>query len=206
MRRIGKLAAGGLGVWLACAWTVGAIEEPDSPGPNEAGVDCGTKALYFLLRLEGRSTDPARIVAALDGVAAPSETKEPVQGRSMRDLRDAAGRLGIKLDGVRWPSGPTPPDRPVIAFLDRKPHGHFVTVRPVGHSGKLVQVFDGETDPKVIDAAKLIATSEWTGLILAPRRANWLARLAGVGVAVALMAWPIARYSRSRRPLAGRVA
>lgn len=195
-RRASRACAIGLGLGLAI---VG--QAPGDDGPPElrdAPYDCGTKAIYFVLQFEGRSVDPDRIVAVLNESSPSVVGNSSPQGRSMEDLRDAAARLGLVLDGVRWLRGGPTPDRPVIAFLDRKPHGHFIAVRPVGHSGKLVQVFDGESPPEVIDASRLTASSEWTGLILTPHRPNWSARLAGGAMALILISYPIARGLRSR--------
>lgn len=168
----------------------------------EPTADCGTKALYFLLRLEGRPAEPERILATLDEVAGAATGKSPISGRSMKELRDAAGRLGVPLDGVRWPRGAVRPDRPVIAFLDRRPHGHFIAVRPVGHTSKLVQVLDGEAEPEVVDAARLTAAREWTGLILEPRRANRASRLLVVGIILLVLLAPTVWRRLSCRPAA----
>jgi len=195
-RRASLACAIGFGLWLSA---VGQADGDDgTPELPDAPYDCGTKALYFLLRFEGRSADPDRIVAALNESSPSVVGNSSPQGRSMKDLRDGAARLGLALDGVRWPRGGSIPDRPVIAFLDRKPHGHFIAVRPVGHSGKLVQVFDGEAPPEVIDASRLTALNEWTGLILTSHRSNWSARLAGGAMGLILIAYPIAKGFRSR--------
>ena len=85
----------------------------------------------------------------------------------------------------------------MIAFLKR---GHYVLVRPVGHTGKLVQVLNGVEPTRIMDKEVLFASSEWTGLVLAPRRTGWvdwvvvlLSSLSGLG----LLAWLLPR----RRPL-----
>ena len=57
-------------------------------------------------------------------------------------------------------------DRPMLVFLRRKGHGHYVVVRPVGHTGKLVQVIDNFGPPEVVDKATLLASPVWTGIAL----------------------------------------
>ena len=82
--------------------------------------------------------------------------------------------------------GDRAPDRPAIAFLERDGHGHYAVVRPVGHSGKLVQIIDAaEGDPIVMDATDLYALRQWTGLALVPRRPNWPFRVAAGAAAIA---------------------
>jgi Peptidase C39 family len=138
--------------------------------------DCGTVALYLLLHAEGHKTSLRDVQSLLPGPASA--------GRSMKDLRDGARALGMSLRGVVLPRKDGAIDRPMIVFLKRRPGGHFVFVRPVGHTGKLVQAIDPSFATAVMDKADLFAMPEWTGLALVPcgdRRLLW----AGCGLFVA---------------------
>ena len=163
-----------------------------------APYDCGTLALYNLLALEQQRTDLPRLVASLVPLRP--------DGYSMRELRHAARNLGLHLDGVKR-SRNLAPDRPMLAYVRRGDHGHFLVVRPIGHTGKLVQVIDANLDPFVMDAAELYASSEWTGLALVPARPYWPAWIAGVlaGAAALVLAagWLVPRL-RGRRWNEGR--
>lgn len=152
---------------------------------------CGTKALYALLKFEGRSIAYMDLVASL-----PTPTPS---GHSMRELREAARSNGIELVGAYLPKDGQAPDRPALAFLRNGPHGHYVTIRPVGHSGKLVQVIDANRVPYVLDVARLYSSPGWTGLVLIPIRRNRLAPAIAIIMAVAILALgPVVRYLRSR--------
>ena len=168
MTQSGTIGVCGVCAYLVVAGAAIASEEPIKS--TDLVEDCGIISLYFMFRFEGRLIETSRIATALNEVASVASSTKLTRGRSMKDLRDGAGRLGLDLDGVRWPRGGPSPDRSVIAFLDRKPHGHFIAVRPVGHSGNLVQVFDNDLPPEIIDATRLTASREWTGLILMPHR------------------------------------
>ena len=134
-----------------------------APGDN---FDCGTLALYNLLRLEGRSAD----LAALDSLLPPM----PPAGYSMKELCNAARACGLDLSGFLLKDPSRELDRPMIAFL--KP-GHYVVVRPVGQSGKLVQVLNGVEDSTVLDKQAVFESPAWTGLVLVPRRTTTRDRL-----------------------------
>lgn len=136
---------------------------------EETRLDCGVLALHTLLALEGRETTLGTIEAALP----PS----PVGGYSLAQLQDAARTCGLSLDGLQLARGKRAPDRPALLHLKRGPHGHFVVVRPVGHSGQLVQVLDVAEEPFVTDAAEISASPEWTGLALVPRRRAWVTQV-----------------------------
>jgi hypothetical protein len=139
--------------------------------------DCGTVALYALLRLEGRPT-------SLESVAARLPAIRPA-GHSMKELRDAARTLGLGLDGAYLGKDDKAIDRPMLAFLKVEGKGHFLVIRPVGHSGKLVQVIDSNQPTRVMDKADLVTSDQWTGLVLATRRTNWPVLAALVLVATA---------------------
>ena len=170
----------------------------DAPAGN-AGDDCGTTALYTILAIEGRSVPVSSIRRSLPAL-------DP-NGHSMAELRDAARALGLGLTGVQFRQGDVAPDRPALIFLERDGHGHFAVIRPVGHSGKLVQIIDPAEDPFVMDAAALYALPQWTGLALVPSRPSWILRIAVgfslVAASGALVIWA-RREHRRRRPAGGR--
>lgn len=175
VRRIGMALALGL-MWAFSP----ASAEPLAP-TSPSSYDCGAFALYSLLRIEGRAVHPrdleARLPPPLPG------------GLSMKRLRDAASSLGLHLTGVRF-SGSISLDRPALVFTRRGVHGHYLVLRPVGHTGKLVQVIDSADDPSVVDMADLASAPGWTGLALIPSRPNWPA-LAGWGLLCAGLMIPL---------------
>ena len=145
---------------------------------------CGPMALCLMLQLEGRPGGPQAVVSHL-----PPRSSG---GYSMWELREAAKAMGLTLTGVRVGRGDPAPDRPILALLDKKPDGHFVVVRPVGRTGKLVQVIDPVGQLEVLDASALYASPEWTGMALIPSRPNWPLR-AGIAVGIGSLV-TFARY------------
>ena len=126
--------------------------------------DCGTQSLYLLLRLEKIGVK----LADLESTLAPmSET-----GHSMSELRDAGVKLGLRVRGIRLSEVSPNFDRPLLARLNRDPHGHFVVVRGVGHSGRLVQVLDPNLEPRIMEVSDLLKSPEWTGYVLVPIRTS----------------------------------
>jgi Peptidase C39 family len=166
-----------LGAAVAANWpgSTAAFEGP----PRADFRDCGTTALYHLFHLAGRTTDLDQLRSAIGPVGA--------DGHSFRQLRDAAGRFGLAVDAVALPKRRSAIRGPVLLFAKLGREGHFFVVRPVGHTGRLVQVLDGEHPPAVIDAERLFNSPAWTGLALVPRRSNHLA-LAAAGLALACTA------------------
>ena len=166
--------------------------DPATPEP----WDCGAKSLYHLLRLEGRPTELDRLL----GILGPSSST----GRSFLSLRKAARECGLNLEAVALPKTPPSLNGPALAFIKGESEGHFLVVRPVGHTGRLVQVIDGDREPVVLDAESLFASPSWTGLALVPRRTNWAALLAGsvfLSSTIALAARLTARWAgRSSDP------
>ncbi len=93
-------------------------------------------------------------------------------------------------------------DRPWIVHLKQSGHGHFLVVRPVGHSGRLVQVIDPPSLPEVVDVDALLARSDWTGLGLTPERLPWAVLLSWLAVLIAtlpLLAKLARRFAGRRR-------
>ena len=161
----------------------------DNRSESEAGTAAPT-ALYHLIHLEGLS-------GRLDQVRSALETPATV-GHSFRELRQAAGRLGLSLDAIAIPKSLPAIDRPALAFVKSGPEGHFLVIRPVGHTGRLIQVLDGERPPVVLDADRLFASPSWTGLALVPRRPNDFRR-AMLFCSVGCMTLALLRYAVCRR-------
>ncbi len=138
-----------------------ATDDSSTPEP----WDCGAKALYQMLRLEGRPVELSRLIELLG----PSTS----EGRSFLSLRRAAGECGLNLEAVALSKSQSSLNGPALAFIRGENEGHFLVVRPVGHTGRLVQILDGDNDPSVIDVESLRASPAWTGLILIPKRTNW---------------------------------
>lgn len=152
---------------------------PDLELPLDEVYDCGTLALSLLLRIEGRPT-------AID-VIDRHLGKPPDGGYNLAELQAAASSCGLHLVGVRLARGDKALDRPALVHLRRGRHGHFAVVRPVGHSGRLVQVIDPGGLNEVKDATILYADRTWTGVALVPVRAG-RARLAVATAATLLLA------------------
>ncbi len=173
-------------VCVATSSALAADPPVGSSVPPGRDHDCGTSALCVLLRLEGHPTSLAEMPApAVEGT-----------GRSMKDLKETAARHGLALSGLRIEPRAGAIDRPSLVFVDRKPHGHYLVVRPVGPSGRLIQVIDPGREPFVVDAIDLFRSPGWTGVALVPGRSASGARLLGVAGAVVLLAWPTLRLVR----------
>ena len=140
--------------------------------------------LYHLLHLTGRSADLNELRSMMGGPGA--------EGHSFRELRQAARHFGLPLDAVVLPKRLSAIQGPVLLFLKTGREGHYLVVRPVGHTGHLVQVLDGARPPDVIDAEQLFDSLSWTGLALVPHQSNYLAMTAA-GLGLACMAAFVAR-------------
>ncbi|MGE3820096.1 MAG: cysteine peptidase family C39 domain-containing protein, partial [Isosphaeraceae bacterium] len=99
-------------------------------------------------------------------------------GYSLKDLQVALGKLGIPVRGVILRRQAASIDRPFLIHLRRGDHGHFLTIRPVGHSGNLVQLLDSLHPPMILDKDDLIQSPEWTGLALVKSEASTYSTLA----------------------------
>lgn len=156
-RRIGlSLACFG---WLMQLTPAGSARALGSDEPIR--LDCGVNSLYILLRLEGRTVSLDRILSAL-----PARHPE---GYSMAELSDAAGSLGLSLEGQEFTKENRHPGRPAIAFLKDEKGGHFTVLRPVGTTGTMVQVIDPPLVPWIADYERVLASKSWKGRLLVPR-------------------------------------
>jgi hypothetical protein len=143
------------------AVALGLLSLPAQAAPA-AEHQCGVRALHLLLRLGGGGAPFDELVAQ-----APPP---PPGGYTMLDLKRLARRFDLGLEGFRLPAEAPVIDRPMLMHLNRDEHGHYVVVRPVGHTGKLVQVLDPSGSVEVLDAEALAASPAWTGHVLAERR------------------------------------
>ncbi|MGC8639381.1 MAG: cysteine peptidase family C39 domain-containing protein [Isosphaeraceae bacterium] len=165
--------------------------------PDDLPSDCGSRALYTLMCLERAPFDVNSLRRALPRPSA--------MGYSMKELRDAGRKLGVSLSGVVLKKDVRAIDRPMIVFCRRDGHGHYMAIRPVGHSRKLVQMIDPASDePEVVDYEVAFSRPDWTGIALIPDRAGWLRpfgleALGGLA-AMALLTWFLARLWRGRTP------
>ena len=155
--------------------------------------DCGVQSVYILLRLEGHAANLNRIERHLPPPQA--------SGYSMSELREAAGACGLSLAGVRLEKQEQAIDRPMVAYFKREGHGHFMVLRPVGHTGKLVQVIDPGETPDVLDKVDLFSSPEWTGFALVPFRTNWASSSLFSFLLITVLAiatWVVVRLRKAR--------
>jgi len=125
---------------------------------TDQSFNCGTNSLYLLLRLSNRHTS----IAELERVLPDSS-----QGYySMYELKSAARASGLRLRGVRLDENDLPPDRPGIAYLNNRGKGHFIVVKPVGNTGRMVQIIEPPYAPTVTDYDRLMNRNDWTGILL----------------------------------------
>lgn len=155
-------------LWLAL-FAVAAGDTTPTVRPEAPPIDCGPSALYLLLRIEGLEADLSDLARSLP--------PQPDSGTSMKELREEATGRGLRLRGVRLRPGERL-EGPSIAFMSDGAHGHFIVVRPVGHSGNLVQVLDPNEMPIVLECEALDSLPRWTGLALVRETPNWPTRAA----------------------------
>ena len=194
-RPLCRLAAA-LAVSATCAaFAVSIVAAGPEPGDDSRSLDCGTAALYHLLQLERRPIDLKTLMERLG--------EPPPGGFSMSELRNAAAQCRLEVIGARLSDASRSLDRPAIVLIKRDGGGHYLVIRPVGHTGKLVQVLDGDRSTGILDADRLYTSPEWTGLALVPRGPVRYARIVGVsllGTGTSVMAI-IAFGGRRVRPL-----
>lgn len=164
--------------------------------PEETGeFDRAVNAFCLLGALRERPITPTELKAIL-----PARHR---LGYSMEDLLNAGARLGLPLEPLRLPPGARAPDRPMIVYLKDIPTGHFAVIRPVGITGKMIQVLDPPHAPRITDFSAYSSTLAWTGRALAPRRFAWSPWLLGVSVAGLSLGAAVglrSRRSGRRRP------
>jgi Peptidase C39 family len=163
------------GVFCSLA-TAGCYASIGDDSSSDANYDCGTLALYTLLRLE----DYRGNIRAIDAALPPRSAA----GYTMMEIKNACTACGLPVRGVQLRKGDKLPNHGMIAFVRRDGHGHYVVIRPVGHTGKLVQIIDPGRKLEVLDALDLWSSSEWTGLALVPNRSGHYVWIAGGASAV----------------------
>jgi ABC-type bacteriocin/lantibiotic exporter with double-glycine peptidase domain len=143
-----------------------AVREDPSAKRHETQYECNTISLYMFYKINCIDID----INMIEGLLPPSTAR----GRNMEALVNASRTLGLPLEAVRF--GPNEPiQEPSIILVRRSEHGHFVVVRPVGRSGKLLQVLDGYAAPRIVEATRVYQSPQWTGLALVmPRRLSRL--------------------------------
>lgn len=150
-----------LALLAPCLPCLGSLNPPsDDEGAAEA-PDCGVSSLLTLLKLEGHRAELESVISAL-----PARRRD---GYSLSELRDAASVFGLDLTGVQLRRRVESIDRTMLMFVRRGEHGHFIVVRPVGHTGRLLQLFDSFNERNLLDVSQLIDSSDWTGYALMPR-------------------------------------
>ena len=156
-----------------------------APSPTLAddkqAFDCGTLSLYILLRLEGKTTDLGQITSHLPPV--------PASGYSMKELRDAAHEAGLELTGVKLKNVGRLDDGPSILYLNKEGHGHFVVIRPVGHTGNMIQMFDSARYPTLLDVDSFRNSQEWTGLVLIKPARSRFVFYTGIAMSICLVSF-----------------
>lgn len=173
-------------------------QSASAAGAPASTVDCATASLYAFLRFAGRPAELSRLRATLP-------PRHP-EGYSMKDLQDAGRRFGVRCVGVVERGGKRAPDGPRLAFMKRGEHGHFLALRPVGHTGRLVQIIDAGREPAILDTDRLYASPEWTGLVLAPSRPipirglmGWLAVVSSMLIPIILIRNWVDKRRRARK-------
>ena len=129
-----------------------------SRGQAEELTDCGETSLYFLLKSLGREVN----LEGLQQILPPRRA----DGFSMEELKQAAGKLGVDLEGRLLSDPENPPKEPFIAFLKLATEGHYVVLSPVGKGGQLFQILDSPKLPQVVSYRSLMASRPWTGRCL----------------------------------------
>ena len=140
--------------------------EADEDGKEADPWNFATISLYNILSLEGHRVSLAQLRGEL---GPPGEG-----GHSMRQIRDVAKRHGLVLDARVLPKQAAAIDRPILLFVRKGEEGHFTVVRPVGHTGKLIQSLDRD-GPTVFDADVLLNSPSWTGVARFREGSNCLA-------------------------------
>jgi ABC-type bacteriocin/lantibiotic exporter with double-glycine peptidase domain len=137
---------------------------------STGGLECGLDALILYSRLIGYPQDRALVRSSLGPVV-------PGRGYSMLQLQEAGRGLGIPLRGVRLNPEASNLQTPIIILCRLGEHFHYRVLRPIGHSGRVVQILDPSYEtPFVLDYETVRRSAEWTGYALIPssHSASWV--------------------------------
>jgi len=169
-------------------------DEASTQEASTAGShSCGPLALYVLGQFEGRRWSLASLESRLG--------RDRGSRFSFQDLREAASSRGLRLIGVRFSKEDWPLDRPALIHLETERDGHFMVVRPVGHSGTMVQVFDPVQGLTVYDVDDFFARKPTVNALIPIRlRESSVFRcgLVALGLLAPLPLMVVLRRERSR--------
>lgn len=168
---------------LLCALAVGVSP---AAGSGDGSLDCATGALYHFAKLNGSDVELAALGDLFPDL--------PSEGHSLATIQGVAARIGVELRGVKLHKHDKALSDLTIAHLDRGEQGHFVVLRPVGASGKWIQIIDPAGQPMILDKQELLESPEWTGMALVRPGRYGQTRRAGralcLMVVIALVIWP----------------
>ena len=102
----------------------------------------------------------------------------------------------MELTGVRLLRNTAFPKGTYILLRRRNEVGHFLVIRPVGPTGRSVQVLDGIHEPVVIDSDRFSSQPGWTGLALTPSRDDRIWQLAAGIFGFICLVWLAISFSR----------
>jgi len=178
------------GALFAALNPIAVIAGAEPPEPS-----CGAMCILVLARLQESTVDLPAIQAEL---GPPS-----FAGHSIKQMASALEALGMPCSAVSV----LPSDWPIqgmgIFHTQNGERGHYVVVRPVGHSGQLAQVLDPTGSVLVEDYEALAQAPGWTGsclLIHSPRTKHGLTAVTTVATACGFLAIRrlARRYVRSK--------
>lgn len=189
-----RLLSGLIAVLLVSLCLPASRATTEGPAEVEVRADsCGPIALYLLLKAEGYDVSLSKL---------EFDTRDALSsGRSMLGLQKAAEAAGVGLGGVLLDKQDKAIDRPMVLFFKQGESGHFLFARPVGHTGKLVQVIEPLETPRVMDKAELLKSPGWTGLALVARQRVWYAWIGRclLGMALIILLARALRWLRTNR-------
>ena len=159
--------------------------------PSSDEKQCGVNALYIVAKLYDIPCD-------LESLSTQFPPGNP-EGYSMQDVQTAASKIGIRLEGVKCNKEAFPQNKIAIVRVTHEQSGHFIVVRPIGTTGKMVQVLDPLAEPYVIDVERLTNSEGWTGhlLVYNPLSPYWM--LAGLCAFATMVGLIFALYLKRRQ-------
>lgn len=140
--------------------------------------DCGIRALFLLLRAMDIDTSFEDIRTALPP---PS-----FEGYSIAELREASRKLGLSLRVERLDPKSYGIGQPMIAYLEQPSGGHFVFIRPLGKSDRIIQVLEYPFAPKIMDLDYFISHTGWSGIATIPRSGRTMPLLAIIALVLVM--------------------